>query len=217
MASTIPRVTLTGLAKFMMATSSQQRAILHKYKFDEPESAAVRKYYREAYNTLHRYYRGNRQVSWLYSEADALESQATPLNQQMELRIENNADTIRQFATCFDRSIKDQETLPVLSYSHANLFVRVTTDVFGKEKGHDRLIKFHFAKPYNDQPERYAKIVCQVMYEAAVSAGLPLQSSAMRLWDRHTCKEYKLARVGARMAKEIEDACTAIVAIWPTL
>ena len=217
MASTTPRVTLTGLAKFMMATSSQQRAILHKYKFDEPESAAVRKYYREAYNTLHRYYIGDHQVPWLYGEADALESQATPLNRQMELRIENNADTIRQFAQCFSRSITDQEAPPVLSYSHANLFVKVTPDVFGKEKGRDRLIKFHFARPYNDQPERFAKIVCQVMYEAAVDAGLSLPSSAIRLWDRHTCKEYKLARVGARMTKEIEDACTAVVAIWPTL
>ena len=177
-----PHITLTGLAKFMMATSSQQRSILHKYRFDEPESAAVRKYYREAYNTLHRYYRGSYQVSWLHNEADTLESEATPLNQQMELRIENNADTIRKFAQCFDRSITNPEAPPVLTYSHTNLSVKVTTDIFGKEKGHHRLIKFHFAKPYNDQPDRFAKIVCQVMYEAANAAGLALPSSAIRLW-----------------------------------
>ena len=33
-----PRVTLTGLAKYMMASSSQQRKILRDYKYPKPEA-----------------------------------------------------------------------------------------------------------------------------------------------------------------------------------
>ena len=99
--------------------------------------------------------------------------------------------------------------------SHDKLVVKVYTDIFGTEGRYDRLIKFHFAD--SKDPAQFSKVLCQVIFEAASDAGYQLSSSAIRVWDRHSCTEYKMARVGARMKKDIEAACTAIVALWATL
>ena len=217
MASSNPKISLTDFVKFMMASSSQQRTILRRHKYeDDVEGVAIRKYYREAYNTLHRFYRGNHPPAWLSGQADLVAASSTPPTPRGQARIDHNVDSIRQFEACFgNRKIDGRSPGPMLSYSHDNLIVKVYTDIFGTEGRFDRSIKFHFAD--SKDPEQFAKIVCQVMFEAACNAGYVISSSAVRVWDRYSCKEYKLARVGARIRKDIEAACTAIVALWETL
>ena len=212
-----PRITLTDFVKFMMASSSQQRTILRRHKYeDDVEGVAIRKYYREAYNTLHRFYRGDHPPAWLSNQADFLAATSAPPTPRARARIDHNIHSIRRFEMCFgNRKIEGISPGPMLSYSHDGLVVKVYTDVFGSEGRYDRLIKFHFADSKN--PEQFSKIVCQIMFEAACDAGHIISSSAVRVWDRYSCEEYKLARVGARMKKDIEATCTAIVALWETL
>lgn len=102
-----------------------------------------------------------------------------------------------------------------MTISCAGLVIKATSDVFANERRFDRLIKYQFAK--SDDPQQHAKILCQVMFEAAEQARLSLRSSAIRVWDCQIGQEYQLARVGSRLKSDIEASCQAIVALWPTL
>ena len=210
-----PRVTLTGLAKFMMASSSQQRKILLNYKYPKPEGSAQAKYYRDTYRILHSFHSRGHNVSWLLAQADFLAATPAAVDRSAH-RIDRNVAAIRRYAKYFgSRSLHSHKETPRLTISYAGLLIKATSDVFASESRFDRLIKYQFAQ--SDDPRQHAKILCQVMLEAAQQAGLSLRSSAIRVWDCQTGHEYQLARVGARLKSDIEASCQAIVALWPTL
>lgn len=196
----------------MTASPSQQRRILKDYKYPDPEGTAQAAYYRNARNAIQEFHMNGHDADWLVSKADALNSQKSgpPARQT---RITKNVQALRKYAASFSSRKIQSQAVSDLKYSHAGLSVNVTPDLFGIELDrYSRLVKIQFAK--SNDPEKNAKIIGQVMLTAASAAGLTLPSSAMRVWDCQTGEDYKLARVGARMEKDIEAACENIMAIW---
>ena len=213
-----PSITLSGLAKYMIAAASpsQQMKILEEFKY--PDMGEIQaKYYRDAYRIIHEYHEQGNDASWLLDEAGYLHAKAqqSPLD-RVRTRIEHNVRAIRVYEHYFAiHNVKDKERAPSLMYSHTGLRVRVTPDLFGKERAHPRLVMLQFAQSSNH--EKRAKIICQIMLEASTAGGLSLPSSAMRVWDCQTNEDYHFARAGSRLRRDIEAACRAVVALWPTI
>ena len=209
-----PKISLTGLAKFMTASSSAQRKVLKDYKYREPEGVAQAAYYREGRRTVQGFHRDARDRDWLLTEATALSGQKAGLPDGAQKRLESNVRAIRAYARHFSDRNLAFESPPKLEYAHAGLVINVRPDLWGTERGH-RLIKVQFAKP--SDPEQTAKVIGQVMLAAATEAGMNLPSSAMRVWDCRKGEDYKLARVGARLQADIEAACETISDLWPAI
>ena len=207
------RITLTGIAKYMTSSSAQQRKVLRDYKYPDPEGTAQAAYYRDAYNSIRDYHRNRQGIHWLLSQADDLDDRKqTAPTQQAQIRITHNAQAIRHYSTHFGHRTIQCDSPLSMTYSYAGVLIRVTPDLNGTERGHQRLLKIQFAR--SSDPDKHAKIVGQIMMEAASLNGLQLRGSSVRVWDCHTGADHQ-ARVRSRIKAEIEAACQNIAAIWP--
>ena len=94
--------------------------------------------------------------------------------------------------------------------------IRVTPDLYVLDARKNRkLIKFDFSA---NQPEpKFAKRLCQIMYEAQLDGGFSMTSRSIQFIDITRNEISYGARAGARIKTEIDDACRNIEAIWPTL
>lgn len=108
-----PRVTLTGLAKYMMASSSQQRKILRDYKYPKPEGTAQAKYYRDTYRLLYSFHSRGHDVSWLLAQADFLATTRAPANRSAQRRVDRNVAAIRRYVKYFgSRNLNNHKETP---------------------------------------------------------------------------------------------------------
>jgi hypothetical protein len=78
-----------------------------------------------------------------------------------------------------------------------------------------KIIKLEFSKIAPD-PKMF-KIISQCMFEAAQYAGMNLPSSSVLCFDVPRGKIHQGARLGARLAKDIESTCMNISAIWDSI
>ena len=210
-----PRISLTGLVKYMTASPSQQRKVLRDHKFPDPEGIAQAKYYQNATRAIIAFHRNTHDRSWLEARADALIAQKAGARGRAKTKLDQNAAVLRSYARSFsDQALELVET-PKLVYTHAALDITVTPHLSVIERKQQRLIRLRF--PIQRNAEETAKIVCQVMYEAATSAGLDLPATAFRVWDCRSGKKHQLARSRSQTRTEIEAACATISDLWPAI
>ena len=206
---------LSALVRFITASlATRRKRILADYKTaDRPFDR-----YRDARRILWQFRDGEHDVAWLGDQADTLaDSLHLSLSPNRLEAIRDNIERIQKYAAQFaGRTIVDEKPIPPLTYSHSDLIVKIRPDVFGTERGHDRLILFWFSKPSTD-PERQGKILAQIVFEATVQGNLGLSRSAVRIWDCFTGEVYSLTGPNIRLRAEIEARCEEIVALWPTI
>ncbi|MFH2001901.1 MAG: hypothetical protein ABIK28_19635 [Planctomycetota bacterium] len=208
----MPRISLKGLANFMTSGAARQRKILRDYKYPDPEGAAQAGYYRDARNCILEYHREGREEAWLYERHRHLRGQSIVAPPQVKPRLENNARAVRQYARNFSgRNFTILENVP-LALAFSGVTVSVYPDLHVNERNREKIIKLDFSKqPTNDQAIR---IMSQAMFEAQVQAGMGLTSASVLYLDVPRSQEYRGARAGSRMLREIEAACENITAIW---
>ena len=214
--SSSAKLTVTGLAEYLSTPSaSRQKAILRRFKFPDDIGEAPRKYYRDVSRILVDYFQNRRDGVWLRKEVAVLDG-TEGHNSEAQSRINGNVRALQRFLEYFGRQrFQEAHSVPRLEYVHAGVIVKVTPDLYGTKRNRKYLVKYHFAK--SADPARHAKITCQVMYGASKISRLGLSSSAIRVWDFRDGEDYRAVDGRSRIQSDVEDACSAIAAIWPTL
>jgi hypothetical protein len=207
------KISLSGLADFMTSKPANQRKILRNYKYpqeDEPRVKAL--YYREARDRIAAFHGGQKEATWLKDEAAAIVMLAASSQGMTRSRLYNNARAIRGYYANF--SDRDYEILPEVKfvYESGDVTIRVVPDLHVREQGREKVIRFHFGAQEPD-PE-HIKVICQVLFEVALNNGLIQASRDALLLDVTRGDEYRGARMGARMLRDIEAACETISDIW---
>jgi len=209
------RVTVKGFANFVVARPAKQRKIVHDFKFPDPEGRAQAAYYREARKGISTYHTKNYEVDWLITTAEKLDDLADSAPQIAGTRLRHNSRAIRQYAEAFASKRYEVFTSGTFELVHNDVNIAVHPDLFVREGSQLKLIKFDFGVEPPD--EMVAKVVGQVMYEAANQSGLTLFPSQVLFVDVARHQVHKGTRVGSRMAIEIRAACENISAIWETI
>lgn len=209
------KLSIKGLADYMTAPEARRRKIIHDHKYpSDDEAKAKRTYYREARDRIAAYHRSGREPHWLLDQAGQIDSVAAGSMGQTKTRLRHNARAVRAYAKNFaDRKF---EILPemTLGLFYGEVKISVFTDLHVRENGKEKIIKLEFKDSVDPQ---VVKIISQGMYEAADQAGLSLPASSVLYLDVTKGEEHRGARIGARMASNIEAACLNISAIWDSI
>lgn len=212
----IKKLSLKGLADFMTASPTRQRKILYTYKYpSEDEARAKILYYREARDRISAYHSSQHDVSWLRDEAKRLDTLAGFSVGLRRSRLRHNAHGLDLYATHFAERNFDVLDEFYQDIQFRDVFVSVYPDLHVREDDDEKLVKLEFTKDAPD--EKIVKIISQCMFEAATLADLKLPSASILYFDVPRGKVYKGARMGARMAKDIESTCMNISAIWDSI
>jgi hypothetical protein len=198
------KITVKGLAKFMTNGPASQRKVLRNFKFPKPEGFVQTIYYGEARRAIRDYHSKGNDPATLARAIEDLRVEADRATGQAQTRLEHNIRAVEGYLKHFaNRRLTVLET-PRLGYSHQNVAVGATPDLFVEEKGREKLIKLELVK-----------IILQVMYEAAVSNGIRVRPQDVIYLDASRAVQHKGAKVRARLTREIEAACENIEAMWP--
>lgn len=210
------KLSIKGLADFMTASASRQRSILREYKYpDEDEPRAKRLYYREARDRVAVLHKVGHHPSWLATQASELDQLAANSSSRAKTRLRHNARGLRAYAQHF--ALKPYSLLDDLSLRLAfgDVVITVVPDLHVKEGAAERIIKLDFSVGAPESAQ--IKIISQAMFEAAVKSKLSLQAADVLYLDVERGVVHKGAKLGARMARDIEAACQNLSAIWDTV
>ena len=209
-----PSITVTGLAKYLTTPSPTTRNTeLRQFKYPEL-GVKPASHYRDAYRLLEDYFKHSRGGSWLALEADNLEHSGH--NSQAQYRLDDNVCVLRGFLSHFSNQIvQSAQPGPNLEYHHAGVFVRVKADLYAMKRKREYLVKYYFAQP--DDPDKCARIICQVMYGAAMRKGFNVAYSGVQVWNCRSGRLHRAVQGRSRIQRDVETACEDIAAIWPKL
>ncbi|MFO1486698.1 MAG: hypothetical protein U1F71_25285 [Verrucomicrobiaceae bacterium] len=211
------RLSYTALADYMTSSAHTQRKTLFDYKYpDEDEPTAKRLYYREARQAIRAYHVGKHPENWLEEQAISLaDTAAIAHSTQAASRLKSNARTLKSYSEHY--SSTDLTLLPHFSGTvlYGDVQIRIVADLHAKEKKSEKIIRLDHSKDAPDQ--KYCSVVTQLMYEAACAAGLQLPTSSFVVRHVASRTDYKGARAGARILKDISASCANIEATWAAL
>lgn len=209
------QISVKGLAKYMLAGPAAQRRVLRDYKYPDPEGAAQAKYYREARLGIIAYHQNGHDAPWLLRRADQLDTQAGHQSGRSAVRLRHNARGLRHYARAFADLEFDVRAELNLDLRHGPVRITVAPELHVAEDGEVRIIKLEFGA--NAPDARLIRIITQAMFEAAEQHGLDLPPASVLYIDVPRHRIHRGARMGARLARDIEAACQTIAAVWETL
>jgi len=206
---------LKGLAKFMTASAAQQRKILRDYKYPNEEGQAQAIYYREARDCIRTYHLKKHPQRWLDDTADKLRDAASVVGGVSKTRLNHNARAVAQYAASFGDKMLTVLADTELSLTVNGVKVKINPDLHVQDRSRQKVLKLEFSSTPPDA--RQIAVICQCMYEGLLQSGVSATSSSVVYLDVPRGQEYRGARQGARMRREIEAACQNITALWPTI
>ena len=207
------RITVKGLAKFMRKGPAAQRVVLRDFKFPrEPEARAQTVYYAEARSGIRDYHASENDASTLVRSVDILRIKADRAVGQKRIRLEHNIRAIERYLHHFSTKRFQILRSPNLTYSHGEVVVSATPDLFVKEGNDEKLIRLDLGADPAD--EDMIRIVLQVTYEAAVSCGMRIRPSHVVYLDISRGTQHVGAKARTRLSRDIEAACENIEAMW---
>jgi len=211
------KLSFAGFANYMASAPAQQRKILRDFKFPDPEGKAQAKYYAHARDAIGVFHRNRHPREWLEHQAERLTAEALrDGNHRRATKLRQNARALKAYALCAS-SGAELEVLPDIRLDFRSGDVRITVvpDLHVRHQGRIKVMKFDFTNKPIDK--RKLDVATQVLYEAAASARIietPRDAIYLDVVRGKTCSG---KRAGGRMKQDIEAACEAIAAIWPTL
>src|SRR5258708_24466285 len=137
------KISVSGLAQFMNATSFRQRRLLRDYKFpfnrDGTRKPQIVRY-SEARATIQRYHQSGNDVTVLLEAVEALKRKAADNPHKDQSRFEDNIRAINAYMKYFqDNEFKVLEN-PRPKYIHGDVYVSTTPDLYVDEHGVKKLI-----------------------------------------------------------------------------
>ena len=142
------RISVTGLAEFMKAGSSRQRAMLRNYKFQYDQQGRKRPQivrYSEARAAIKKYHASDNNVGLLIEAVRRLQKKEAAEPEKDANRIRDNIRAIEAYATHFAKSSFQIIDNPKPVYKRGPVEVSTTPDLYVNDAGTTKLIKLHSA------------------------------------------------------------------------
>lgn len=210
------RMSVHGLADFMVAKHARQREIVREHKYPDEDDARARiPYYREARERITAFHAGGLPSQWLLDQAASLHALAQTSARTTATRQRQNATILRSYAQHFANRRFQVLDRVKFEIQFGEIQISVFPDLQVREKGSTKLIKLGFN---SDTPEPgFISVIAQTMFEAARLQRPRLTSSAVLFLDVRRGREHRGARLGSRTRSNIIAACETISDIWDRL
>lgn len=212
------QISVNGLAKFMKASSATQRTLLRNQKFQFTPDGKKRPQivrYSEARAAIRKYHESGNDVAVLLSAIESLVKKENEQPEKDSSRLHDNVRALKTYMTHFSKSSFTVLTTPKPKYSHGEVTVSATPDLYVDENGKKKLIRLDFnsSKPDNE----VVQIILKVMHEASVSSNLNVQPKDVVYLDVSGQAQYTGAKLNVRLKRDIDAACETIADIWPRI
>jgi hypothetical protein len=210
------KLSVKGLAQFMTAGPVRQRSVLRSQKFpSKQENVAIIVYYGEARRAIETYHESDNDPATLVSAVDKLSKKEAGASGQSAVRLNHNIRGIQTYLTHFGGKKFSILESPKIKYVRKSVTISAMPDLFVIEAGARKMIKLDFSEKAPD--ERVITIVLQVMYEAAIMAGLKIKPKDVVYLDVVRNQQHGGAKLRSSLKKEVDAACDNIEALWPTI
>jgi len=212
------KISVSGLAKFMKATSAAQRTLLRDQKFPFTASGKKRPQivrYSEARTAIRKYHESGNDITVLLNAIEALVKTETEHPERDRSRIRDNVRALKTYMAYFSKSNFTVLENPKPKYSYGEVVVSATPDLYVDEEGRRKLIKLDFNATKPD--EEVVQIILKVMHEASVLSNLAVQPKDVIYLDVSRQTQYSGAKLNKRLKRDIEAACETISDIWPRI
>ena len=160
------RMSVKGLAKYMISGPAAQRKVLRDFKYPrEDEPMAMRLYYEDAGDCIETFLRSGYERQWLRAEGEALAVRAAGAEGRQRTRLQHNARAVRQYEQYFGgRQFQLRASLN-LSIAFSGVQVKVVPDLNVIEGTRAKIIKLEFS--LTPPSDALIAIIVQTMFEAA--------------------------------------------------
>jgi hypothetical protein len=211
-------ISVKGLANFMKSSSAVQRTLLknHKFPFDsqgKKRPQIVR--YSEARAAIHRYHQSGNEIGVLISAIERLVKKSMEGLAKDVTRLDDNVRAIKTYMAHFSTNKFEVLPNPKPKYTHGQVIVSATPDLYVKEGSKKRLIRLDFNAKKPD--EEVVDIILKVMHQAAEEAHLGISPTDVVYLDVSRQTQYLGKKLNSRLKKEIDAACDTIADIWPAI
>jgi hypothetical protein len=215
-ASMAIKISVSGLAQFMNATSFSQRRLLRDYKFPftkdgKKKPQIVR--YSEARAAIQKYHSRDNDVTVLLEAVEALKKTAADNPDKDQSRYNDNIRAINAYMKYFQKNQFTVLNNPRPKYIHGDVQVSTTPDLYVQEDGVKKLVKLDFnAKA---PKEDVVSIILKVMHEAAMAENLDVKPSDVIYLDVSRQQQFTGKKLSQKLKRDIDAACETIEDIWP--
>ena len=212
------QISVSGLAKFMKATSAAQRTLLRNQKFQFTSDGKKRPQivrYSEARSAIRKYHESDNDITVLLSAIEALVKKENEHPEKDSARIRDNVRAVKTYMAHFSKNHFSVLENPKPKYIHGEVTVSATPDLYVDEAGKRKLIKldFNVVKPNED----VVQIIVKVMHQASVLSNLAVQPKDVIYLDVSRQTQYNGGKLNKRLKRDIDAACETIADIWPRI
>jgi hypothetical protein len=210
------KISVSGLAEFMNATSFRQRSLLRDYKFPYTKDGKRKPQivrYSEARAAIQNYHVSGNDVTVLLEAVEALKKKSAANPDKDQSRFSDNIRAIEAYMKYFQNSEFNVLENPRPRYVHGNVQVSTAPDLYVEEDGARKLIKLDFnAKAPREEA---VSIILKVMHEAAMAQELGVKPSDVIYLDVSRQQQFTGKKLNKRLKQDIDAACETIEDIWP--
>lgn len=210
------KISVSGLAKFMKASSSRQRTMLRDYKFKTDKNGRKRPQivrYSEARAAIMRYHQSGNDVGVLVAAVAELQKKEAAHPEKDSDRIRDNIRAIETYMTHFAKNDFTVLENPRPKYIRGDVEVSASPELFVQEDGRKKLIKLDFNAARPD--EESINIILKVMHEASALSNLGVSPKDVVYLDVSRQTRYVGSKLNKRLKQDIDAACDTIADIWP--
>jgi len=210
------RISVSGLAQFMNATSFRQRRLLRDYKFPFNKDGTRKPQivrYSEARATIQKYHQSDNDVTVLLNAVEALKKKAAENPDKDQSRFEDNIRAINAYAKHFQDNKFTVLENPRPKYVHGEVQVSTTPDLYVEENGAKKLIKLDFNA--TAPKEDVISIILKVMHEAAMVGQLGVKPADVIYLDVSRQQRFTGKKLNKQLKRDIDAASETIEDIWP--
>jgi len=212
------QISVSGLARFMKASSAAQRTLLRNQKFPFTSDGKKRPQivrYSEARSAIRKYHESGNDITVLLNAIEALVKKENEHPEKDSSRIRDNVRALKTYMAHFSKRNFTVLDNPKPKYSHGDVVVSAAPDLFVDESGKKKLIKLDFNALKPD--EEVVQIILKVMHEASVSSELGVQPKDVVYLDVSRQTQHNGEKLNKRLKREIDAACETIADIWPRI
>lgn len=219
------RIPVRALANFMTSSSLTQRTVLRNNKYPKTIDGHTRPQivrYSEAKAAIKKYHKSNNDISVLMDALERLSRKAEyilahPVDEQGRpkdgSRLNDNIRALHGYMKFFSANKFTVLSTPNLKYTHGNVDVGASLDLYVKERDKYKLIKIDLS--IVTPKKEIIDIILKVTVEAAGSLTMPVLPKDVIYVDVERHVVYNGSKLGKGLKKNIDAACENIESLWP--
>lgn len=212
------KISVNGLAKFILGSPATQRRILRDFKFPNFPNGARKPQivrYSEARAGIKKYHESGNDKSILVKAVADLAMKRAENPEKDAARINDNIRAIESYMKYFSENNFEVLQTPRPIYARNDVLVSAMPDLYVSENGTRKLIKLDFnqGKPNPDA----VSIIVKVMHEASAQAELGVKPKDVIYLDVSRRAQYNGSKLNKRLKNDIDAACDTIHDMWPNI